>query len=378
MNDLIYLDNAATTFPKPYAVLSAAMVAARFRAGNPGRGGHSLARAADAEIYACRKSLKEFFNASSPENVVLAHNATASLNICINGLIRPGERVITTDFEHNSVRRPLHRIGAEVVKAETVFDDDDATVESFRRSLADGAKWLVICHASNVWGKSIPLKRVTALAHEYGAKVIVDASQSAGYLKIDVVNDGIDYLCAPGHKGMYGPQGSGFLIVNSDKVPNPFSVGGTGSNSFSDVQPDYLPDALESGTLNVPAAAGLRRGVQFLRSSGAEKLHAHEIGLAKRAYDGLKRIKNVSLYTSAPTLKDSPVVSFNVGKLSSFAAAEAYDSYGVCLRPGYHCAPDAHVKLGTKDSGTVRLSIGALNYTSEIDSFLEITQKISK
>ncbi|MBR5942874.1 MAG: aminotransferase class V-fold PLP-dependent enzyme [Clostridia bacterium] len=375
---MIYLDNAATTFPKPYAVLNASMSAARFHAGNPGRGGHSLARAADAEIYACRKALKEFFNAPSTENVILTHNATASLNICINGLIKPGERVITTDFEHNSVRRPLHRVGAEVTKAETLFDEDDETVERFRGSLAGGVKWLVVCHASNVWGKSIPLKRITALAHEYGAKVIVDASQSAGYLKIDVVNDGIDYLCAPGHKGMYGPQGTGFLIVNSDISPKPLSVGGTGSNSFSLEQPDYLPDALESGTLNVPAAAGLRRGVQFLRSSGVEKLHAYELGLAKRVYDGLKRIKNVSLYTSAPTLSDSPVVSFNVGKLPSFAAAEAYDARGVCLRPGYHCAPDAHTKLGTKDTGTVRLSVGAMNYASEIDSCLEITQKISK
>lgn len=376
---MIYLDNAATTFPKPQAVLTALYETARYRCGNPGRGGHVLARAADSEVFGCRKALKEFFNAPSVDNVVFTHNTTESLNTCIFGLIKPGDRVVTTDYEHNSVRRPLRRInGITVRKAITAFDDADATAAEFAALLSDGAEWLVISHASNVWGKGLPLKHVCALAHKFGAKVIVDAAQTAGYLKIDVAADGIDYLCAPGHKGMYGPQGTGFIIINSDTAPLPLCVGGTGSNSLLAEQPDFLPDALESGTLNTPAIAGLRAGVEFLRSQGIGNLHRREISLIKRAYSGLAAMKNVELYTSPPTENDAPVLSFNIAGKTPFETANAYDRYGICLRAGYHCAPDAHEKLGVSDRGTVRLSVGAFNNAAEIGKFLEITQKISK
>ena len=375
---MIYFDNAATSFPKPPEVLRAAFDTARFRGGNPGRGGHALARAADLEIYRCRKALKEFFNAPSVESVVFTQNATASLNTCISGLINPGDRVLTTDCEHNSVRRPLYRIkGVRVRKVKVHFDDAEATSEEFENAVADGAEWLVVSHASNVWGKSLPLRSVCRAAHAHGARVIVDAAQSAGCLKIDVAADGIDYLCAPGHKGMYGPQGTGFIIINAE-APGPFLAGGTGSNSLSPEQPDYLPDSLESGTLNTPAVSGLRKGVEFINSVGIEKLHAREISLARRAYFGLKSIGGVILYTSPPDLNDAPVVSFNLSGRPSFEAADLYDKRGICLRAGYHCAPDAHEKYGTLDSGTVRLSVGAFNTASEIERFLEITQKILK
>ncbi|MBO4501303.1 MAG: aminotransferase class V-fold PLP-dependent enzyme [Clostridia bacterium] len=376
---MIYLDNAATSFPKPHAVLKSMLDVARFRCGNPGRGGHTLARAADNEVYRCRKSLKEFFNARGIENVVFTQNATAALNICISGLIKPGERVITTDYEHNSVRRPLYRIeGLKVSKANVAFDDDAETAAEFERLLSAGADWLVISHVSNVWGKGLPLKRVCALAHRYGAKVILDAAQSAGSIKIDVSADGIDYLCAPGHKGIYGPQGTGFIIINSETAPKPIFTGGTGSNSFSPTQPDYLPDSLESGTLNTPAIAGLRAGIDFLRSQGVGDLHRRELALLKRAYHGLSALKNTELYTSPPNENDAPVLSFNIAGKTPFETAEAYDRYGICLRAGYHCAPDAHEKAGVSDRGTVRLSVGAFNTAADIDKFLEITQKISK
>lgn len=349
---------------------------ARRRCGNPGRGGHTLARAADVEVYRCRKALKDFFNAPSVENVVFTQNATAALNTCIFGLIKPGDKVITTDYEHNSVRRPLHLSRGIITKAEVSFDDSDATAAVFERLLADGADWLVISHASNVWGKTIPLHEICNAAHKYGARVIVDASQSAGYLKIDVSADGVDYLCAPGHKAMYGPQGSGFIIING-AAPAPLSAGGTGSNSLSVEQPDFLPDALESGTLNVPAISGLYQGIRFLAANGVEKLHKREISLAQRAFSGLERIKNAILYTTKPTLNDVPVLSFNLKGKTAFEAAEEYDRYGICLRAGYHCAPDAHEKLGTIEYGTVRLSIGAFNNASEIDRFLNISEKIS-
>ena len=375
---MIYLDNAATTFPKPRSVLNAMLDTARRRGGNPGRGGHALARAADEEVYRCRKSLKEFFNASSVENVVFTQNATAALNTCIFGLIRPGDRVITTDFEHNSVRRPIHLLnGVTVNKARVSFDDTAATTAEFERLLADGADWLVISHASNVWGKAIPLREVCGVAHKHGARVIVDASQSAGSLKIDVSSYGVDYLCAPGHKGMYGPQGSGFIVING-AAPKPLLAGGTGSNSLSVEQPDYLPDALESGTLNLPAVSGLYQGVRFLTYNGVENLHKHEIALVVRAFRGLKAVKNAILYTSEPTLNDVPVLSFNIKGKTAFEAAGEYDKYGICLRAGYHCAPDAHEKFGTMQYGTVRLSAGAFNNASEIDRFLNISEKISK
>lgn len=378
MIELIYFDNAATTFPKPNAVINAVTDTTRRRCGNPGRGGHALARAADAEVYRCRKAIKEFFNAPSTDSVVFTNNTTAALNTCIFGLINSGDRVITTDYEHNSVRRPLHRLnGVTVRKANTDFDNAGATLAEFKRMLAEGAEWLVVSHASNVCGKTIPLREICVAAHTAGTRVIVDAAQSAGYLKIDVDADGIDYLCAPGHKGLYGPQGTGFIIING-AAPKPLLVGGTGSNSLSPDQPDYTPDALESGTLNVPAISGLREGISYLNSIGAENLHKREISLVQRAYRGLESINGVILYTSAPSLNDSPVFSFNLKGKTSFEAARLYDSYGICLRAGYHCAPDAHAKLGTSEHGTVRLSVGAFNSASEIDYFLRITQKILK
>lgn len=375
---MIYFDNAATSFPKPHAVLAAAYDTARRRGGNPGRGGHAIARAADGEIYACRKAVKEFLGAPSVESVVFTNNATSALNTCILGLIKPGDRVLTTDYEHNSVRRPLYSVrGITTEKVRVAFEDDEITVAHFREALEKGADWLVISHASNVWGKTLPLRDVCAVAHEYGARVIVDAAQTAGCLPIDVVSDGIDYLCAPGHKCMYGPQGTGLIVVNGE-VPKPLTFGGTGSNSFSPRQPDYTPDALESGTLNTPAISGLRAGLGFITSFGGKKLRAHETALVRRAYEGLGRIGSVTLYTAAPTENDAPVLSFNFARKTSFEAAELYDRYGVCLRAGYHCAPDAHEKLGTSAHGTVRLSVGAFNTAFEIDRFLEITQKISK
>ena len=375
---MIYFDNSATSFPKPPAVLRTVLDTARLRGGNPGRGGHALARAADDEVYRCRKALKEFFNAPSVESVAFTQNATASLNTCILGLIAPGDRVLTTEFEHNSVRRPLYRIkGIDVKKVKVNFDDAEATVKQFESALKDGAEWLVVSHASNVWGKSLPLRAVCKVAHANGARVIVDAAQSAGCLGIDIAAYGIDYLCAPGHKGMYGPQGTGFIIINGE-APKPLLAGGTGSNSLSPEQPDYPPDSLESGTLNTPAISGLRKGIEFLNSVGVEKLHVREISLARRAYFGLKSINGVVLYTSPPSERDAPVVSFNLSGRSSFETADLYDKRGICLRAGYHCAPDAHEKYGTLESGTVRLSLGAFNTAYEIDRFLEITQKILK
>ena len=374
---MIYLDNAATTFPKPQGVLNAMLDTARRRCGNPGRGGHALARAADEEVYSCRKALKEFFNAPSVENVVFTQNATAALNTCIFGLIKPGDRVITTDYEHNSVRRPLHLLkGITITRAKVPFDDADAAAVGFDRLLSNGADWLVISHASNVWGKAIPVREICNTAHKYGAKVILDAAQSAGYLKIDVSEYGIDYLCAPGHKGMYGPQGIGFIIINGPS-PKPLFAGGTGSNSLSPEMPDYLPDALESGTLNVPAISGLYQGVRFLSLNGVETLRKREMALVRRAFHGLKSIKNAVLYTSEPSTNDVPVRSFNLQGKTSFEAAEQYDRYGICLRAGYHCAPDAHKKLGTTEHGTIRLSVGAFNTAAEIDRFLDISKKIS-
>ena len=379
MNELIYLDNAATTFPKPPSVLNAMLSAAHKRGGNPGRGGHALARAADSEMHMCRKALKEFFNVPREENIVFTQNATMALNTCINGLVKTGDKVITTDCEHNSVRRPLNRInGIAVMRAKLYFDDFEKTAEEFRRLLEHGADYLVVTHASNVCGKSIDIPRICGLAHEYGAEVIVDASQSAGILDIDVAASGIDYLCAPGHKGMYGPQGTGFILINGKRIPSPLMTGGTGSNSLSAEQPDYLPDALESGTLNVPAFAGLRAGIEFLNSTGRERIHFYELSLIKRAYRELSRMKNVIMYTSEPTDADTAVLSFNIAGKQSSEAAELFDKAGICLRAGYHCAPDAHKKLGSIDFGSLRISVGVFNTAADIDRFLEAAQKISK
>lgn len=376
---MVYLDNAATSFPKPPEVLREIRSVIERRGGNPGRGGHYLSRKADEEVYNCRKEIKEFFNAKKEEDIVFTSNTTTALNICINGLIEKGNRVITTDYEHNSVRRPLiHIPNVEVFRAKTSLESDEETLKAFESAITRRIDYFVVSHASNVFGKSIPLKMVCELAHKIGAEVIVDAAQSAGILDIDVQRDGIDYLCAPGHKGLYGPQGVGFFIANGKRIPNPKIYGGTGSASFSTEQPDFLPDMHESGTLGTPAIGGLSAGIRFIKRVGRENAHRREIMLIKRCYKHLSSMKNIILYTQPPDEEDAPLLSFNVKNKSSFDVAKLLDDYGFCVRAGYHCAPDAHKKLSTLEYGTVRVSVGIFNTAFEIDKFAEILQKISK
>jgi len=376
---MIYLDNAATSFPKPPEVLRRVKEVLEKHGGNPGRGGHYLARKADEEVYNCRKEVKEFFNAGKEDNVVFTQNATTALNICINGLVEKGNRVITTDYEHNSVRRPLMHIpNAEIYKVPISLEDQDETLWRFENSINRRIHYFVVSHASNVFGKSIPLKGICQLAHRIGAEVIVDASQSAGILDIDMQRDEIDYLCAPGHKGLYGPQGSGFFIINGKRIPKPYIYGGTGSASFASEQPNFLPDMHESGTLSTPAISGLAAGVRFLKRIGRDSAHRREFTLISRCYEHLSGMKNILLYAPKPTLEDAPLLSFNIRGKPSFETAKLLDEYGFCVRAGYHCAPDAHRKLLTTEHGTVRVSVGVFNTPSEIDRFAEILQKISK
>lgn len=376
---MIYLDNAATSFPKPPEVVKRVRFVLNSEGGNPGRGGHFFSRKADEEVYNCRKEIKKFFNAKSEENIVFTPNATLALNTCIRGLISQGDRILTTDYEHNSVRRPLkHLKNIQIFKVPTSIESQDKTLRAFEMFLSHRINFVVVSHASNVYGKSIPIRKVCEMAHKRGAEVILDASQSAGILDIDLVRDGIDYLCAPGHKGLYGPQGSGFMILNGKKIPKPHIYGGTGSASFSYEQPDFLPDMLESGTLNTPAIAGLREGIRFLKLQGRERLHAYEMKLITRAYNHMKDMTRIVLYTPLPEVEDVPVLSFNVKDKSSFEVANMLDEKGICVRAGYHCSPDSHKKLGTLEHGTVRISVGAFNTPAEIDKFAEILQKISK
>lgn len=379
MNKLVYLDNAATSFPKPPEVLEEIQRVILKKGGNPGRGGHFLSRKADEEVYNCRKELKAFFNARSEEDIVFTKNATEAINISINGLLNGKNRVITTDFEHNSVIRPLRRIkNLEVTPVTVSLASNEETLENFKAATIRKVDFFVVSHASNVLGKAIPIKEVCEIAHSQGAEVILDASQSAGILDIDLQRDGIDYLCAPGHKGLYGPQGSGFLIINGKRIPSPLVFGGTGSATFSRQQPDFLPDMLESGTLNTPAIGGLSCGIRFLKREGREGLHKREISMIRKAYRALEAIPKVKLYTPIPSSEDAPVLCFNVDKTPSFKVSGLLDEYGICTRAGYHCAPDAHEKIGTKDIGGVRISVGAFNTVSEIEFFAEILEKISK
>ncbi len=358
---MIYLDNSATTFPKPQIVRRAMNEAVSQYGANPGRSGHNMAIRASEEMYRCRSLAAGFFGAESPDNVVFTLNCTHAVNIVLKGLLHKGDHVVISDMEHNAVVRPLHALkerGVSYTIAKVSVGDPEKTLASFRNALRDNTKLVVCTHVSNVWGIRLPIERITAMCHQYGIEVLVDASQSAGVLPINIGEVGIDYLCTAGHKGLYSPMGAGLLITSKGEVLHTFIEGGTGSNSAIFEQPGIMPDRFESGTQNLPAIAGLRAGIEFVTSVTPEKIHLHEIMLLDNLYDRIHDNKNVILYTPRPGIRNSGgVLSFNIKDTDSETAAEYLNTrYGIAVRAGLHCAPLAHKHFGTEEQGTVRVS----------------------
>ena len=370
---MIYLDNSATTFPKPKSVNDALMRAERSLS-NPGRGGHRLSMAAGEELFAARSAAAGFFNAKGAENVIFTLNCTHAINIVLKGLLRPGDHAVVSELEHNAVMRPLQSLsekGISYTAARVLPCDDDKTVSSFRSAINGRTRLIVCTHASNVWGLRMPVERLSALAHEYGIPILVDAAQSAGVIPIDVQRAGIDFLCTAGHKGLYGPMGTGLLILNSDEHPESLTQGGTGSGSDSFLQPSEIPDRFESGTPNVAGIAGLRAGIGFVESRTPERIAAHEFSLIRRLYRGLSKNPKIILYLPEPTPEFFvPILSFNIKGTDSETAARMLGRRGIAVRAGLHCCPAAHRALGTLETGTIRVSPSAFSAPSDIDVLL--------
>ena len=365
---MIYLDSAATTLQKPQAVAQASARAIR-RMASPGRGGHRAAMWAADTLFACREEAAALFRVPSPEQVVFTSNATHALNIAIGSLVRPGDRVVISGYEHNAVTRPLYAIvNVEVAIARAPLFDQRAMVEAFRRELDAGASAAVCTHVSNVFGYILPIEEIAALCRVRKVPLIVDASQSAGCIPLDMERLGAAFVAMPGHKGLYGPQGTGLLLCGAPTAP--LLMGGTGSESRLQSMPEFLPDRLEAGTHNVPGIAGLLEGIRFVRRCGVEQIGAWEQLLEERLADGLERQKGVRVFRASNPGVQSGVLSFCAEGRDCESLGEQLGDRGFALRAGLHCAPTAHETAGTLHTGTVRASVSAYNSQSEISAFL--------
>ncbi len=376
---MIYFDHAATSYPKLPSVLSAHRRATVCYGANPSRGGYPMAMASTEQLYVCRERAAMLFGLSDPRRVVLMPNCTTALNTAIKSALANGGRALISDLEHNAVVRPLHAISPSrpCYDVAHVSDDDDATVEAFRRAITPRTKVVVCCLASNVTGQVLPVARLAALAHEYGIPIIVDAAQGAGHLPVNAERDGIDYLCAAGHKGLLGTMGTGLLLCGEACTVRPLIEGGTGSHSSSREQPVELPERLESGTPNVAGICALRAGMEHLLSVGSERIGRYEHALSNALYEGLRGSTRIRLVSPPPKIgRTVPVISFTVDGTDPQAFGERLAQVGIAVRCGLHCAPLAHQSIGTFPSGTVRCSLGLTNTAGEIDTMLKLLKKI--
>lgn len=375
---MIYFDNAATGGKKPIQVIKATADALRHYSANPGRSGHSASQNTAFAIYKVREKLSDFFGGAGPERVIFTSGCTHSLNLVIKGTVKNGAKVVISDLEHNSVIRPLKKIGADINVARVSLDDMKKTLASFE-ALINGNTSLVICTAaSNVTGTALPITEIGKLCKRYSVPFAVDAAQAAGILSINMKEMGIDYLCVAPHKGLYAPMGIGVLIANKS-INTTIIEGGTGTDSVNPIQPLIFPEGFESGTVNVPGIMGLEAGLEFVKRLGVKKIHRHELQLTDRLYKGLRQNDDIILYTPSPAeLGYAPVLSFNIKHMNSNEAAALLDRRGFALRAGLHCAPTAHQKLKTEEIGTVRFCPSVFNNEAEVNSLLHTLKNVKK
>ena len=377
---MIYFDNAATSWPKPEAVPAAIRDSFAEAGGNPGRSGHRMSVAAARIVESAREALAGLFHASDPSRIVFAHNATHALNLALLGLLHRGDHVITSGIEHNSVMRPLRYLETLGVELTVVPCAPDGIPDpnDMRRAMRTHTRLVVTTHASNVIGTLTPVAALAAAAHERGVPCLVDASQTAGAIPIDVEESGVDLLAFTGHKGLLGPTGTGGLYIRESVAPAPLIRGGTGSESAHEIQPGFLPDAYESGTANVAGIAGLGAAARFLSEIGIEAVRAHEGRLVEQFLSGASEIPGIILYGPRDAALRCGLVSFNVaGATPSEIGLILDDSFGIMARTGLHCAPAAHRTLGTFPVGTVRFSFGWFNTADEVEEALGALRKIA-
>ncbi|SKC88914.1 aminotransferase class V-fold PLP-dependent enzyme [Maledivibacter halophilus] len=376
---MIYLDNAATSYPKPEEVYKAVDKCFREYGANPGRSGHKLALKAGRGIYETRELICKLFNIDNPMQIIFTYNATDSLNLAIKGILKKGDHVITSGMEHNSVIRPikaLEKIGVE----NTIVECDHEgiiKINELKRAIKNNTKLIVITHASNVTGTLMPIKEIGKIAKERGVLFLVDAAQTAGVYNIDVNEMNIDLLAFPGHKSLMGPQGTGGLYIRQGIELNHMKEGGTGSKSESLLQPEIVPDRYESGTPNTPGIVGLGAGIKYILDIGIDNIRKHEENLTEYMLNGLKNIDEIKIYGPKDVKRRAAVISINIGDLDSSEVSYVLDQgFDIAVRSGLHCAPLAHKTLGSFEQGTVRFSIGYFNTKEDIDKALNAVRMI--
>ena len=376
---MIYLDNAATSFPKPSAVVHAMTDALQSFGANPGRGGHQLALQAGRAVEKCREAAAAYLGAPSPERVIFTRNCTESLNIAIAGMLHKGDEVICSHGEHNAVMRPLERFvsrGEITVKLLRPDAQGLLSPDTLRRAITSRTALVIVCHASNVTGVIQPVQALGAVCRERGVPLLVDAAQTAGILDVTLEGLNADMIAMPGHKGLLGPHGTGLLVLREGVNPEPLILGGTGSASESVRQPELLPDRYESGTLNLPGIAGLAEGIVFASRYHGD-IHRYETALNDRLRRQLRQIPGLTILgaEAAPRVGITAVVPEGG---DSAALADALDATGVAVRGGLHCAPAMHSYLGTMKSGAVRFSPGPFNTEQDMDDVAALVARLMK
>lgn len=358
---MIYLDNSATTYPKPPQVIRAVHEASSRYGFNPGRGGYRQSLKTAEKIYNVRTKAKDFFGVYDETGVIFTSGCTDALNTVIKGVLHKGDHVVISSLEHNAVVRPLYRLKEQGIITYSVAEsgkNDEETLQNFREKINSHTRLMICTHASNVFGSRLPVERLCALAHSNGILFCLDAAQSAGIFDIDLSRDGYDFVCCAGHKYLYGPMGIGLLLLGNDRIIDTLREGGTGSESSSFEMPRYYPDRMEAGTLNVPGIIGLGAGLSFVSRRGIDRIYRSESAWIRQLYRQLSSITSIKLYTEESKLdRNAPVLSFTVnGKDSEEIARILGESYDISVRGGLHCAPLAHQTVGTSETGTVRIA----------------------
>lgn len=376
---MIYLDNAATTIHKPPEVAEVVKQAI-LTAGNAARGAHSVSLSASRTVFETRQKLAQLFSCPRPDHVVFTMNSTEALNIAIYGLLSSGDHVISTDLEHNSVLRPLYDLQTRGVFVDFVSADRRGNVryEDFEALFRENTKLVVCTHASNLTGNVLDIAYISKIAHAHGARLIVDASQTAGSIPIDMQKMGIDVLCFTGHKGLMGPQGTGGLCIQPGVEIRPLLRGGTGVHSYDKNQPQAYPTRLEAGTLNGHSIAGLDAALDFLLAQGVETIGARERSLMRRFYDGVRDIPGVTVYGDFSQEARAAIVALNIHDYDSSEVSDVlFTDYGIATRPGAHCAPRMHEALGTEKQGAVRFSFSYFNTEEEDDAAIHAVRELA-
>ena len=377
---MIYLDNAATTMHKPKEVIDA-VVCAMSSMGNAGRGANEASLSASRIIYDTREKLCRFFHGENPRQIVFTNNSTESLNIAIKGLLNPGDHVITTMLEHNSVLRPLYEMKEKGVELTIIESDKNGRfrLEDMEAAIRPNTKMIVCTNGSNLTGNYVPLKPIGELAKKHDILFVVDASQTAGVFPIDVQDMMIDVLCFTGHKGLLGPQGTGGMYVKEGIKIRPLKTGGSGVQTYSKTHPAEMPTALEAGTLNGHGIAGLHAAMSYLEETGVDHIRAREQELMWRFYEGVKDIPEITIYGDFSTKERCAIVTLNIGEYDSSEVSDALlTEYSISTRPGGHCAPLMHEALGTVEQGAVRFSFSHYNTEEEVDTAIEAVRELAK